>query len=378
MTYFLIMSARLRSNNLDLSICYEFAKVFDPEVVGGIISSADINLFCDRLMRVATDPTGANHMKAIACLKHLCIRFSCGYHLSPFHVPFIKLCLAAKAYTTAINILDIELSEFSEVFQLSAQDVILYYYYGGLVYMGLKKFEQASEFFQMAINAPAQVTSAIQIEAYKRLLIIDLIAFGKPTPLPKYLSAAVGKALRSNIKGYDDFAKAYESGNLKHITDKFQQNEQTFARDGMTGLVKQSIVAFFSTKISHLTRTYITLSLTDIQSAIGNQSVDVVGEIESHLLKMIRNGQIDAVISHRDAGIVSFNDVGRDIDCGWTSEAVQTEIKRLMVLTDEMEALNREIGLSKEYLFKNSRNGANLGPGNADDDENDGDFSIDM
>jgi COP9 signalosome complex subunit 3 len=57
-------------------------------------------------------------------------------------------------------------------------DFLQYAYYGGMLYLGQKRFAEAADFFTMATTAPAAAISAIVIEAYKKLLLTHLIAYG--------------------------------------------------------------------------------------------------------------------------------------------------------------------------------------------------------
>jgi hypothetical protein len=112
--------------------------------------------------------------------------------------------------------------------------------------------------------------------------------------------------------------------------------------------------------------------LHDISTEIGEQSVLIVGETEDHILKMIQMGQIEAVISHKDNGMVSFQDTNIEFHGSETAQALGVEIHTLINLSRKMEEMNREAGLSKEY---NGRNKERVGyfPGSfhVDDDIDD-------
>jgi COP9 signalosome complex subunit 3 len=43
----------------------------------------------------------------------------------------------------------------------------------------LKRWSEAEEFFELVVSAPGQVSSAIQLEALKKLVLVQLIANGK-------------------------------------------------------------------------------------------------------------------------------------------------------------------------------------------------------
>ena len=124
------------------------------------------------------------------------------------HTVFIRLCLRAKAYTEALDVLDKDILHFptngekmynlpllcghhetsatyiTSTSQLSAdlnyRDHLLYFLYGGMIYIGLKNWERALLFLEIVVMSPTENTaSMIQVEAYKKSVLTSLIATGK-------------------------------------------------------------------------------------------------------------------------------------------------------------------------------------------------------
>ena len=62
---------------------------------------------------------------------------------------------------------------------VDSKDVRLYFYYAGLICIGLKKFTRATELLKTAISVPAIVPSAVMIEAYKKFVLVSLILSGQ-------------------------------------------------------------------------------------------------------------------------------------------------------------------------------------------------------
>lgn len=76
------------------------------------------------------------------------------------HTPFIRLCLMTKCYRDGAAVLDIDLVEFPYVKskpgepentpggrkEVTYQDVLCYFLYGGMIYMGLKEWRRAADF----------------------------------------------------------------------------------------------------------------------------------------------------------------------------------------------------------------------------------------
>ena len=61
---------------------------------------------------------------------------------------------------------------------LHYNDNLVYHYSGGMAFAALKRWEEAEEFFEICVSSPAQVPAAIQLEAYKKLTLIQLISRG--------------------------------------------------------------------------------------------------------------------------------------------------------------------------------------------------------
>ena len=63
--------------------------------------------------------------------------------------------------------------------ELTWNDNLLYHYAGGVALGALKRWKEAEEFFEICATAPAQTSASIQLEALKKLLLVQLILYGK-------------------------------------------------------------------------------------------------------------------------------------------------------------------------------------------------------
>lgn len=68
----------------------------------------------------------------------------------------------------------------------SAMDVISYLYYKGMIYTGLKMYDEAIDQFKLAISYPSNCTHKVHTESYKKLLLLNLIVNRKVPSLPKH------------------------------------------------------------------------------------------------------------------------------------------------------------------------------------------------
>lgn len=132
--------------------------------------------------------------------------------LTSTHFLFVQVCLKARAFRAAVEILDRPifhipssnqdraLVQKSNVFpcsqhdssvayisggsgltaKLTYRDHLRYFLYGAMVYMALRQWKKALFFLEVVITTPvSNVTSVIQAEAYKKWVLVGLLLYGK-------------------------------------------------------------------------------------------------------------------------------------------------------------------------------------------------------
>ncbi|KAI8911706.1 hypothetical protein EDD86DRAFT_189094 [Gorgonomyces haynaldii] len=349
LSFFGIMMAQLAEQPTQALFqhCYRFAHHIDKATE--VVQRSDVQQFLDRLVRLANIHN--NHKALVAILQVCCLVATKEQRtLTPFHQVFFKYCLLTKTHFAAEPVLERGIEDVdAKIFHLTVQDFMLYHYYGAIILLGLKQVQKARLFLQTCLSTPANDTSLIQIKAYKKWILVDLIVFGKlHAPIPKYVPLNVSRALREQAKAYLDLGRAFEARSLSKMEERLSVDQPLFVADGNLGLVKQCFTALLNRKIHTLTESYLTLSLKDIAKLV-EESVEA-GSIEAALLKMIQEGDIHATISHRDNGMVSFEDDPEDFENMDTAKALQEKIEKLQATKSNMSLLTQELSLSKEYI----------------------------
>jgi hypothetical protein len=98
-----------------------------------------------------------------------------------------QVCLVANQPAAAISVLAVPIANVNTALSdLTYNDNLMYHYLGGVVLAVLKKWAEAEEYFEICVTAPGAVPAALQLEALKKLRLVQLISRGTvsvPSPL---------------------------------------------------------------------------------------------------------------------------------------------------------------------------------------------------
>jgi COP9 signalosome complex subunit 3 len=270
--------------------------------------------------------------------------------LTPLHADYLCLCLKAKNYKAGYNLIennkiyDIDPNQTG----LTPRDMLLYYYYGGMIYIGVKQYQKALQFFDTALTVPAFALNAIMVEVFKKYVLVSLLTSGKFTGISKHATNLVHRHMKTFCSQYVDFANAYGTYDMDKLKKVAAENEELFKKDNNFGLIKQCISALFRRNIQRLTATYMTLSLADIAKNVG---LPTAKHAEQVLLRMIENGEINAIINQKD-GMVSFEEDIQAFNSPQTSAILEKRIDQSISLANRLKNIDEEISSSTGYIAR--------------------------
>jgi len=178
---------------------------------------------------------------------------------------------------------------------------------------------------------------------------VSLIQNGKMASLPRYTSHIVSRYIRPLCQAYHDLAMVYVSNNGQEINMAVTSQTELFTRDHNMGLVKQCITAMYKKNIQRLTKTFITLSLTDMANRVKLPSAR---EAEQYVLHMIENGEIFATINQKD-GMVTFHENPEKYNSIETMILLDKQMATSMALVQKLQEMDREITVNPQYVQKN-------------------------
>ncbi|GFS57964.1 COP9 signalosome complex subunit 3 [Trichonephila inaurata madagascariensis] len=237
--------------------------------------------------------------------------------LTSIHACLCQLCLLSKCMKPALTFLNEDITDINkEKSAFETKYFLLYYYYGGMIYTCLKDYERALYFFEVAITTPSMAVSHIMLEAYKKYILVSLILYGKIPNLPKFTSHVVSR----------------------------------FIKDNNMGLVKQCMSFLYKKNIQRLTKTFLTLSLSDMATKV---ELEGPAEAEFYVLKMIEDQQIFASINQKD-GMVVFKDNPEKYNTPGMFQELEEEMKKCILLDEKLRHMDQEITINTKYIQKSS------------------------
>ena len=287
-------------------------------------------------------------------LRMLIKRYSPGpTYITPQHVDFVQLCLAAGVASAAIAIIGDHPFELSpEKTHVDGKDVRLYLYYAGMAWLAANRLEEAIELFRACVQVPAQGCSLVIIEAYKKFVLASLLHTGTSEPLSKYFIPSIQRQGKHYMI-YDDIVPIYTSNSIEGLHKYIVQHREAFTKDGNFGLAKQLFTALQRRVVRSLTKTFLTLSLSDIAQRIQAESV---AEAEAFVVSSIKCGDIQATISQKD-GMVSFRSASTSAAAGANAEEsvhkqLNERLQNFLRLSATLEQAEFAMATDPKYIEK--------------------------
>ncbi|RNA35429.1 COP9 signalosome complex subunit 3 [Brachionus plicatilis] len=270
--------------------------------------------------------------------------------MTTVHSDLLKLSLSSKNFTLALKLMSNEILDIKKTScsTFDAKYYLSYFYYCGCVSASLKHFEDSLFYFEQVLNVPANALSQIMIDSYKKYVLISLIYKGKVLALPKYTSRKVVNQIKPMCSVYHELASAFIDYELDKLNSLCQKYEEMFERDRNNGLIKQLQNAFYKLNIQKLTKTFITLSLSDI---VAKTRLNSTSHAETLILNMIRDGEVFATINQKD-GMVSFHDNPEKYDNPSLTNQLTGEIFGCIDMENNIKQMENEISTHPHYIQK--------------------------
>ncbi|KAL4923214.1 putative COP9 subunit 3 [Aspergillus undulatus] len=235
----------------------------------------------------------AKPVLAVKVVRDALIRINTSGVFTSMHLTLVKLALLSSSYTYALPVMDNLLCHFptgmslvhSESLlcsnhesnttfltdtsgfslSLSYRDHLQFYLYSAMIYMALKKWDQASHCLSVVISSPTtNSVSKIMVEAYKKWVLANLLGHGKLFPTPSIVAPHVARVYQSLARPYISLAEAFEKGGLQKLSAEVNIGHSIWRADNNSGLVHQVLEAYDKFMIIELGRTFSALTMRDV------------------------------------------------------------------------------------------------------------------
>ncbi|KAL4911694.1 signalosome subunit 3 [Aspergillus aurantiobrunneus] len=242
------------------------------------------------------------------------------------HLVFVKLALLSSSYAYAVPILDKFLCHFptstehahsesllcsehgsNAVFvkdtpgfstNLTYRDHLQFCLYSAMIYMALKKWDQASHSLSAVISSPtANSVSKIMVEAYKKWILVNLLGHGKLPSPPSLVAPHVLRVYQSLARPYISLAEAFEKSDSQNLNAEINIGQSIWRADNNSGLVSQLFEAYDKFVIIRLGGTFSALAMSDVLQRASSCS-KAPHDIEEFVVSLVMSNALRATLSH--------------------------------------------------------------------------------
>ncbi|CAO1624329.1 unnamed protein product [Sympodiomycopsis kandeliae] len=288
--------------------------------------------------------------------------------LTSLHPIFLSHCAQTRQYDLAQkNILARPiLTVDRNVSSLTAIDVIDYFFLAGFVRCELSQWQEAAEMFESVLLVPvARAAHDRQVDAARRLLLVQLIKDGKTSPRPNLISDSIINRLRVSGRPYKELAELYASSD-RHVSESdlremANRHAEAFQEDQTTGLVNYALSVYHRRKIQRLETSFTQLRIADIIQLLSLKREDetdaaVETRVTQLIQDMVNTNQLNASYDTSSSTLSFLPSSSTEMTSSNTTlssiETLTTNLKVLNQLNAYIETQEREIASSKPFLSR--------------------------
>lgn len=336
--------------------------------------ATDISPVVTGLLRL--DPTAGTFTNNHLRLVHLALRLGVPSQVVPILDKNIHAYPSKPPKGLPTESLNDEL-DFSNTFisqksglttEVKPEGVLTYYYLGGTIYLALENYTRARLFLETVLLSPSTSKtpnfSALQLEAYRKWLMLGLLVDGKQFPYLKTIDAGVIKNIRTMAAPYEALVADFEKRDAKKYEADMDVAGTVWADDGNLRLVREVALALQRYKVIDLQTTYAALPVTRVA-----ELMEMEEDLALLLLKdMIQSGSLLASLS-QDGSVLTFHSSEAKLpeQAVEGSEDLEARTMRITGIIESVREADRRLQLTKEYVdFKRKEKKAGGSGGEGD------------
>jgi COP9 signalosome complex subunit 3 len=237
-------------------------------------------------------------------------------------------------------------------------DVMEYFIYSGMVYIGLRRWADALECLENCVTYPAKdgAVSKIMVEAYKKWVIVSVLLDGKARSLPKTTTAAAAKVYHTIGKPYDTVAQIFETGTASRLKAEVEHGQGVWENDCNVGLMQWILAAYQKFQIRNLGNIYSKISIPEIlnltMDAQTGAKLPNAFAMEGLIRSMIQEGSLNATMSNTSGqpAVLTFSPSGPILTEAQMQRELAASAERIHALTQDIKQTDRMLTHEKDYI----------------------------
>lgn len=258
------------------------------------------------------------------------------------------LTLPASAFLTSNSNLTTKLRHL---------DVLEYFLYSGMVFIGLRKWKKALECLENAMAYPTKESacSKIMVTAYKKWILVSLLLVGKPLTLPRITNSGAAKTYHTLAKPYETVAQLFETASASRLKSEIDIGAKLWQDDCNTGLMLEVLAAYQKFQIRRLADIYSKISIPEIvsQTMSAESGNRISAEaVEALIQEMIREGTLHATLSQspNKPSILTFKLGGPNLSEVDFQRELAAYTKQIHQLNQDIKVTDRMLTHDKDYI----------------------------
>ncbi|ETN42611.1 uncharacterized protein HMPREF1541_01768 [Cyphellophora europaea CBS 101466] len=275
-----------------------------------------------------------NYVPAIQLLSNVILRLdtSSSTFTSTHHI-YVRLCLRARAYADALNIIDrpiyhIPASIDKQVearaykYRCSVQDssasyitlasgltqkitsrmFLDYNFMCALCYMALGQYSKAIPLLEVILIAPTAsgVTSLLAVEAYKKWVLLNLLILGYLPEYPRPAYQATMRNVRTLAKPYDCLAETFKQREPQRLFAEANEGQTVWQEDCNMGLVMEVLQAHRKYSVLRMAKLFASVNVSHVEAQLPPDQNGT--PIQVYLQNLISTGELRATITPSQDG----------------------------------------------------------------------------
>ena len=309
------------------------------------------------------------------------------------HLRLVRMCMEVGVPSQALPILDktiysypqpppknlpedllceIQSNDFSSNFitpksgltfmPLKSEYILEYYLLGAHIYLGLHSYSRARLFLEYVLlyPSPSHACSALQVEAYKKYILLGLLAQGKSYGLPRTHDPQAMRSIRACGKAYEALLDCFEKREWSKFQAEVEVGMSIWSEDGNLRFVKEVSDALLRYRVLDLQKTFATLPVSRVAANLRMSADQTLRLLE----EMIRQTYLHATIT--PSATSAPGDAVLHFTQNQHEESSQIDLedqtKRIESLINYLHDADRRLQLSKEYVDYQKRSKRMAGP----------------